>query len=144
MVFRSKPVSEIKADNQNQSMTFISKGSEISGDLHASGNLRVDGAIHGNVLVQGDIEVSAGGVIEGKSVSARNIVIHGLVKATLTAAEQLRIHSQGEVQGDVTAKSLDIESGARFIGYSHTGEQAAGKQTAEILAIQNTAKKETK
>jgi len=136
MVFRSKPVREEKVDSQNQAMTFISKGSEITGDIHASGNLRVDGTIRGNVLVEGNIEVSASGVIEGESVSARNIVIHGLVKATLTAAEQLRIHNQGEVQGDVTAQSLDIESGALFVGYSHTG-----KQTADILTIQNTAKK---
>jgi len=41
------------------------------------------------------------------------------------------------VQGDVTAQSLDIESGARFVGYSHTG-----KSSADIFAIENTTKKE--
>jgi cytoskeletal protein CcmA (bactofilin family) len=44
------------------------------------------------------------------------------------------------VQGDVTAQALDIESGARFVGYSHTG-----KPSAEILAIDqstHSAKKE--
>jgi cytoskeletal protein CcmA (bactofilin family) len=138
MVFKAKPVKEEKkVESQNMAMTFISKGSEVKGDIHAAGNLRVDGTIRGNVRADGDIEVSIGGVIEGKSVSARNIVIHGLVKATLIAEEQLRIHGQGEVQGDVTAQALDIESGARFVGYSHTG-----KATAEILAIENTATKE--
>jgi cytoskeletal protein CcmA (bactofilin family) len=138
MVFKTKPVKEErKVESQNLAMTFISKGSEVKGDIFAAGNLRVDGTIRGNVRAEGDIEVSAGGVIEGKSVSARNIIIHGLVKATLTADEQLRIHSQGEVQGDVTAQSLDIESGARFVGYSHTG-----KASADILAIDNSAKKE--
>jgi hypothetical protein len=41
----------------------------------------------------------------------------------------------------VTAQALDIESGAKFVGYSHTGIQ----QSAEILAIDqsvNIAKKE--
>lgn len=137
MVFKAKPAKEEQAENQNSAMTFISKGSEITGDIHASGNLRVDGVIRGNVLVEGDLEVSAGGVIEGKSVNARNIVIHGLIKATLTAGEQLRIHAQGEVQGDVTANSLDIEAGARFIGYSHTG-----KPSAEIFSMEQS-KKET-
>ncbi len=138
MVFKAKAVREEKrVDMQNVAMTFISKGSEVKGDIQAAGNLRVDGVIRGNVRAEGDIEVSLGGVIEGKDVRARNIVIHGLVKATLTAEEQLRIHSQGEVQGDVTAQALDIESGARFVGHSNTG-----KPSADILAIDNTVKKE--
>jgi cytoskeletal protein CcmA (bactofilin family) len=138
MVFKARPVKEEKrADSQNMAMTFISKGSEIKGDIHVAGNLRVDGIIRGNVRAEGDVEVSVGGVIEGKDVHARNIVIHGLVKATLTAEEQLRIHSQGEVQGDVTALALDIESGARFVGHSNTG-----KPSADILAIDNTVMKE--
>lgn len=137
MVFKAKPAREDQAESQNSAMTFISKGSEITGDIRASGNLRVDGVIRGNVLVEGDLEVSTGGVIEGKDVSARNIVIHGLVKATISAGEQLRIHAQGEVQGDVTAQSLDIEAGARFIGYSHTG-----KPSAEIFSMEQS-KKET-
>lgn len=138
MVFKAKAVrEEKKIDMQNAAMTFISKGSEVKGDIHAAGNLRVDGVIRGNVRAEGDIEVSLGGVIEGKDVRARNIVIHGLVKATLTAEEQLRIHSQGEVEGDVTAQALDIESGARFVGHSNTG-----KPSADILAIDNTVKKE--
>lgn len=138
MVFKTKPaLKEDRAETQNMAMTFISQGSQVTGDIRAAGNLRVDGTIRGNVRAEGDIEVSASGVIEGKEVSARNIVIHGLVKAKLVADGQLRIHSQGEVQGDVTAQSLDIESGARFVGYSHTG-----KASAEIHAIENTLKKE--
>lgn len=138
MVFKAKPVKEAKKiDSQAMAMTFISQGSEIVGNIHAAGNLRVDGTIRGKVRVDGDIEVSPGGLIEGENVSARNIVIHGTVKATLNAAGHLRIHSQGEVQGDVTAEALDIESGARFVGYSHTG-----KASADILPIEHPATKE--
>jgi cytoskeletal protein CcmA (bactofilin family) len=135
MVFKAKPVKEAKkVESQTMGMTFISKGSEVTGNIRATGNLRVDGIIRGKVHADGDLEVSAGGLIEGESVRARNIVIHGQVKATLTAEGHLRIHSQGEVQGDVTAQALDIESGARFVGYSHTG-----KPSAEILAIEHMA-----
>jgi cytoskeletal protein CcmA (bactofilin family) len=132
MVFKAKPVKVEKVDSQNLAMTFISKGSEVKGDIFVAGNLRVDGAIQGSVRAGGDLEVSVGGLIEGKNVSANNIVIHGLVKSTLTADGLLRIHSQGEVQGDVTAQALDIESGARFVGYSHTG-----KAGAEIHVLEN-------
>lgn len=135
MVFKSKPVKDVKkVESQTTAMTFISQGSEVTGNIHTAGNLRVDGTIRGKVHADGDLEVSAGGLIEGESVKARNIVIHGQVKATLTAEGHLRIHSEAEVQGDVTAQALDIESGARFVGYSHTG-----KASAEILAIEHTA-----
>jgi len=138
MVFKAKPVKETrKTESQAAGMTFISAGSEITGDIHAAGNLRVDGAIRGKVRADGDIEVSAGGRIEGERVSARNIVIHGTVKATLVAEGHLRIHSSGEVQGDVTAEALDIESGARFVGYSHTG-----KASADVVAIEGPLVKE--
>lgn len=132
MVFRSKPVKEQKVENPPASITFISLGTEVQGEIRSTGNLRVEGTIQGNVKAEGDIEVSASGIIEGKTVSARNIVIHGRVKATLVAEGQLRIHSQGEVEGDVTAASLDIESGARFVGYSHTG----AKQGAAIINME--------
>jgi cytoskeletal protein CcmA (bactofilin family) len=43
------------------------------------------------------------------------------------------------VQGDVTAQALDIEAGAHFVGYSHTGEnidstpKAIADQTATVI-----------
>lgn len=135
MVFKARPAREEKrADSQTVALTFIGKGSEVKGDLDVAGNLRVDGIVRGNVRAEGDVEVSPGGVIEGKSVSARNIIVHGTVKATLTALEQLRIHSRGEVEGDVTAQSLDIESGARFVGHSNTG-----RASAQIHSIDQSA-----
>lgn len=121
-----------KPESSSIAITFISPGSEVLGDLVVAGNLRVEGVVRGNVRAEGDIEVSASGVIEGQSVSARNILIHGHVKATISAHGQLRIHSQGEVEGDVTAESLDIESGARFVGYSHTGV----KHSADIISME--------
>jgi cytoskeletal protein CcmA (bactofilin family) len=49
------------------------------------------------------------------------VLVHGRIKAKVHATEQLRIHGQGQVEGDVTAQSLDIEAGAHFTGYSRTG-----------------------
>ncbi|WP_079420008.1 bactofilin family protein [Thiomonas intermedia] len=112
-------------------LTYVGAGSELRGDLRAAGNLRIDGAIFGTVQVDGDLEVSSTGVIEGEQVSAVNVLVHGRIKAKVHAAEQLRIHGQGRVEGDVTAQSLDIEAGAHFIGYSRTGVEPQ----AEVLQL---------
>ena len=112
-------------------LTYIGAGSEVHGDLRAAGNLRVDGTIFITVQVDGDLEVSTTGAIEGKQVSARSVLVHGRIKANVHATEQLRIHGQCQVEGDVTAQSLDIEAGAHFIGYSRTGVE----REAEVLQL---------
>jgi cytoskeletal protein CcmA (bactofilin family) len=116
-------------------LTYIGAGSELHGDLRTEGNLRVDGTIFGTVQVDGDLEVSTTGAIEGKQVSARSVLVHGRIKAKVHATEQLRIHGQGQVEGDVTAQSLDIEAGAQFTGYSRTGMA----QEAEVLQLDHEA-----
>lgn len=116
-------------------LTYIGTGSELRGDLRAAGNLRIDGTIFGTVQVDGDLEVSSTGAIEGEQVSARSVLVQGRIKARVHASEQLRIHGQGRVEGDVTAQSLDIEAGAHFIGYSRTGVEPE----AEVLQIDHAA-----
>jgi cytoskeletal protein CcmA (bactofilin family) len=101
--------------------TSIGSGSAFRGDLRAVGNLRVDGSISSNVQLDGDLKVSSTGVLEGGQIDARDVLVHGRIKAKVHAAEQLRIHVQGQVEGDVAAQSLDIEAGAHFIGYSRAG-----------------------
>lgn len=122
-------------DGGRAAPTFIGAGSELRGNLRTAGSLRVDGAIHGTVEVDGDLEVSASGSIEGERVSARNVMVLGRVKAEVHAAEQLRIHGQGRVEGDVTAQALDIEAGAHFTGYSRTGVQPQ----AQVLSLERPA-----
>ena len=116
-------------------LTYIGAGSEVHGDLRTAGNLRVDGTIFGTVQVDGDLEVSTTGAIEGKQVSARSVLVHGRIKAKVHATEQLRIHGQGQVEGDVMAQSLDIEAGAHFTGYSRTGMA----QEPEVLQLDHAA-----
>lgn len=125
-------------------LTYVGAGSEFQGNLRTAGNLRVDGTIKGSVHVEGDVEVSASGVIEGESVSGRNIMVHGCIKAKVRAAEQLRIHGRGRVEGDVSAQSLDIEAGAQFIGYSSTGAAAESRpEEAPLLESASTSAKRT-
>jgi cytoskeletal protein CcmA (bactofilin family) len=115
----------------SSALTYLGAGSEVRGDVRTAGNLRVDGAIFGTVQVDGDLEVSSTVLVEGENISARNVLVHGRIKAKVHASEQLRIHGQGRVEGDVTAQSLDIEAGAHFIGYSRTGVE----QPVDVLQL---------
>jgi cytoskeletal protein CcmA (bactofilin family) len=107
---------------QSPSLTYISSTCELQGTLNVEGNLRVDGIVHGTVAVQGDLEISKSGLIEGPELRAVNIVVHGVVKARVIAEGRLTLTRTARLEGDVTARSLDIEAGAFYVGHIATSE----------------------
>lgn len=110
---------------QVHSLTYLSATSEFRGDMNVEGNLRVDGIVHGNVSVQGDIEISQSGLIEGTELRANNIIVHGVIKARVIAEGRLTLSRTGRLEGDVTATSLDIEVGAFYVGHIATTDVKA-------------------
>lgn len=110
---------------QNRALTYLSATSEFRGDLNVEGNLRVDGIVHGTVDVQGDMEVSQSGLVEGPELRANNIIVHGVVKARVVAEGRLTLTRTARLEGDVTAQSLDIEVGAFYTGHIDTSDVKA-------------------
>ncbi|WAL62741.1 bactofilin family protein [Thermocoleostomius sinensis] len=115
-MFKRKPV---------YSLTYLSATSEFRGDMNVEGNLRVDGIVHGNVDVRGDVEISQSGLIEGLELRANNIIVHGVIKARVIAEGRLTLSRTARLEGDVTAKSLDIEAGAFYVGHIATTDVKA-------------------
>jgi cytoskeletal protein CcmA (bactofilin family) len=115
-MFKRKPV---------HSLTYLSATSEFRGDMNVEGNLRVDGIVHGNVDVRGDVEISQSGLVEGLELRANNIILHGVIKARVIAEGRLTLSRTARLEGDVTAKSLDIEAGAFYVGHIATADVKA-------------------
>ena len=90
--------------------------------MHAEGKLVVDGIIHGIVDLQGDLEISKTGLVEGQEVRAQNITVQGVLKARVFAEGKLTLSSTARLEGDVVAGSLEIEPGAYYTGYIETRE----------------------
>lgn len=107
------------------SLTYLSATSEFRGDLNVEGNLRVDGIVHGTVNVQGDVELSQTGLVEGPELRANNIIVHGVIKAKVVAEGRLTLSRTARLEGDVSAKSLDIEAGAFYTGHIETSDMEA-------------------
>lgn len=99
--------------------TYIHKGTVLTGDVSASGRLRVHGTVRGDVTVSGVLEVAESGLVEARRVEADEVKIIGMVVAACVIARgRVEIWKGGELRGDVRAASLDIEDGARFTGRS--------------------------
>lgn len=120
---------------QTSSITYLGEKSEFQGDLHVEGNLRVDGIVHGNVEVLGDMEISQSGLVEGTELKANNLVVHGVIKARIYVQGRLSISRTARLEGDVTASSLDIEPGAFYIGHIATQDSKTTTSSSAPLPV---------
>jgi len=92
-------------------------GAKISiiGEVITSGDLQVEGKIHGSIECLGSLVISAGAEVEGTIVS-NSAMIKGTVIANIEAQDRIGIFSGAELVGDLTCVRLSIEEGADFRG----------------------------
>jgi cytoskeletal protein CcmA (bactofilin family) len=121
------------------SLTYLSQATEFQGDLFAEGMLRVDGTVHGNVDIKGDLEISATGLIEGPEVKASNIIVQGVLKARVFASGKLTLSKTARLEGDVVAGALEIEPGAYYTGYIETRDAKSLPPGRDIPELYGTS-----
>ncbi len=93
----------------------IAAGVEIIGDIVATGRLRLEGKIKGNVKLSDRLVVDAKGVIEG-DVVCREAQISGKLDGTITVEDLLEFTSTAVVHGQIKTGKLVVEEGAVFTG----------------------------
>ena len=105
--------------SQNSIETLLGADTQINGDVHFSGGLRVDGAIRGDVsepnASPSTLILSENGSIEG-AVTASKIVINGKVTGTVKAGQFIEMQSKARIIGDLHYKSLEMHTGAVIEG----------------------------
>ncbi len=112
-------------------MTIIAKGTEVNGVLSVEGNIRIDGAVNGDVKATDGVEVGKTGRIIGSSIDAKTAVVHGHVESHVTASQHVVLGSKSTLVGDLKTKSLVIEEGAVFHGNSTMSENGAVSGSAK-------------
>ena len=126
-------------------LTYISQKTEFEGVLHAEGMLRVDGIVHGTVDIQGDLEISSTGLVEGPEVKAHNIIVQGVLKARVFAKGKRTLSRTARLEGDVVAGALEIEEGAYYTGYIETNDAnktlPAARELPELYGTTEVAPK---
>lgn len=103
---------ELSSNNIN----LIGQGTEITGDIVCSGDLRIDGILTGNLNAKGKVVIGETGKIKGE-ISCKNADISGILEGKVTVVELLALKSTSKIFGDITTSKLAIEPGARFTGY---------------------------
>jgi cytoskeletal protein CcmA (bactofilin family) len=104
---------------QNKIDSLIGAGTKVSGDMHFSGGLRVDGQIDGNVIANpgkpSTLVLSEHARVDG-AINVTHLVVNGVVSGPVHAAEYLELQSKAKLIGDVHYKTLEIQLGAIIEG----------------------------
>jgi len=100
-----------------EDVSILSSGVKIEGKLYSEGNVRIDGKLIGEVIVNGNLTLGEGSELNGK-VKAQNISISGKLEGVVNSSEKLILESKAVLKGDISAKILVIEEGAKFDGKS--------------------------
>jgi cytoskeletal protein CcmA (bactofilin family) len=107
--------------------TLVGPGSKIEGDLHFSGQLRVEGTIVGNIRGEGTetaAVIGPTGRVEGE-IHAGEIQIEGEIRGNVHAQRRLRLGARARLEGDVTYVVLEVNEGANVNGrFVHQGTEA--------------------
>ncbi len=94
---------------------IIAKGTIIEGKITTSENIRIDGTIKGEVRCEKRLVMDAGGLIEG-NMHAGESTIKGRVVGTVTVTNTLHLLESSFIKGDIKAKKLHVEEGAKYDG----------------------------
>ena len=123
-----------------QTNNMISKGTTLTGDLEAFGNIRLEGKMVGNLTSKSKVILGQTAELEG-NVYAKNAELEGSVRGTLEITETLTLKSTAVVHGDIIYGKLVVEAGAALNGTCKMVEQASnGKAPKKQLNGKSTHK----
>ena len=98
------------------SVSTISAGLKIRGDISGDCHLIIEGETHGKIhLANGRVTVGASGRVNA-DIDAPEIAIEGNVQGNLRARDNVRMGAASHVQGSVLTPRIRIEDGACFRG----------------------------
>ncbi|MDH4045993.1 MAG: polymer-forming cytoskeletal protein [Gemmatimonadota bacterium] len=104
-----------RSGGNETTLSIISAGTTVTGDIECGGVLKVEGQILGGVLRARQVMLAKEGTIRG-DVTAHEVVVGGVIDGGVTAAERLELQTTAVVNGDIVTKSIVVMEGARING----------------------------
>jgi cytoskeletal protein CcmA (bactofilin family) len=113
----------------NETITTISAGTIIEGQMKLEGDLHIEGTIKGTVTSKSKVTLGANGKIEG-DVNCQEAEISGKVIGKLNVIDMLFLKGNALIDGDINTGKLVMESGVKFNGKCNMGVKNAGANGA--------------
>ena len=123
-------------------LSIISAGTTVNGDIECTGVLKVEGRIQGSVTRARQVMLAKDGAIHG-DVTANEVVVGGEIEGAVTASERLELQSTAVVNGEIATRSIVVMEGARISGSVRMTDLAlvAGAEESRNAAVDVRAKR---
>ena len=118
------------------SVSRISAGTVVKGEIQSPYDLRVDGTFEGKIQTKGRVVIGESAVIKG-DIICENIDLWGRVDGDLFVKDTLALKNGCKMNGNINISRLSVELGATFNGACRTiSEDEFNKLTgsADIVA----------
>jgi len=126
-------------------ITLIANNCEVSGDLHFSDQLQINGVVKGNIYaVEGSkavITVSEKGWVKGE-IRVPNVIINGKVYGDVYSDKHIELAAKAEIKGNVYYNLIEMVLGSRVDGnLVHIRKDKDGKrETAQVPQVDAAGK----
>ena len=115
-------------------MTHIGPAVSIVGDIECDTDLLVEGRVRGRIRLRDlTLIVGADGQVDGDIRSAR-VVVHGIVRGSIWAAERIEVTASGGVHGSLSANCIVIAEGAIVNGRVDMAQRTIAAAVAKYKA----------
>ena len=121
------------------SISRISAGTVIKGEIISPTDIRIDGTFEGRVQSKGRVVVGESAVIKGDIV-CENVDLWGKVDGNLFVKDTLSLKEGCVVDGNLHIRRLAVELGATFNGNCKTITEAEFNKLAGVEAAAAQAK----
>ncbi len=114
-MFQANPGKKESSNAAQGILNIIGQGTKVTGDLQSNGDIRVDGAIEGQIHVAQKLVIGASGKVLG-NIEADFATVAGHIKGNVVVKQVLELKPSARIDGDIIAGKVIIESGAQFNG----------------------------
>ena len=101
------------------SVSRISAGTVIKGEIQSPYDLRIDGTFEGKIQTKGRVVIGESAIIKG-DIICENIDLWGKVEGDLFVKDTLALKDGCKMNGNINISRLSVELGATFNGTCRT------------------------
>ena len=115
-----------KEVQQQIALNLLSEGTQITGDLHASNDIRIDGELKGNITTKGRLIIGQMAKVKG-DINSSSVDILGTMEGDIVSTGTVSLRAKSVFTGTIKAAYIAIESGAVFNGECHIQREVQQK-----------------
>jgi len=129
-MFKQNDANKPTSGNTHEPETIIGHSVRVEGNFRGDGNVVIEGEVKGSIKTKKDVKVGERAKIKA-SIDATNAYVAGMVQGNIKVKEKLELAPSAHVTGDIAAKILQINSGAKINGLIKMEDESLIEQIVE-------------